>query len=95
MTDEYQQASDDAALRRYRKGLDITSQSVPREPSSAELVRRIVSAALDVARESGVDNPHEAVLGMLGCRLAIAAENNNWVREWLAEQAEEIRVKCK
>lgn len=73
---------------------ECTRQRVPREPTSAELARRFIEAALDAAKAS----PHIAMpgdvassaLGLVGAKLAMAAKENICMRRWLARETESM-----
>lgn len=94
MTDEYAQAEADHHAQRYATARRVTGQDVPREPTSAELARRFVEAALDAANSHPhIDMPNDvakAALGLISGRLACAAEENHWMRGWLARETESL-----
>lgn len=84
---QQQEASDIDAERiqdNYRRA-GVSSKS----PSSYDLARRMIELTLDAAGHiPGTNDRAQAALGRISVRLAIAAENNEWVRKWLARESE-------
>ena len=92
-TTEAMQQQDEADIQseRIRDIYRRSGHNVPREPSSQDLAHRFVRTALDAAGHMpGINDRAQAALGLIQTKLAIAGENNNWIRDWLARETKRL-----
>lgn len=90
------QESADMESARVRDMYRRSGHDAPREPSSQELSRQFIQAALDAAGHMpGITDRAQAALGLIGARLAIAGEENNWMRVWMARETESLEMQLR
>lgn len=93
-TDEYALAEDERIAALRQKGMKAAGQDIPRRPSSQELAKELIDTAKSLARVRYDGDQQGAVhyaVGIIEAHIAIAGEENNWVRGWMQDVTKRMR----
>lgn len=81
------QTDSDIEAERIERNWRRSGETAPKRPMSQDLSRRLIEGTLDLAGHvPGVDDRAQAALGRLGERLAIGAEMDHAMRQWLVTE---------